>query len=333
MDTTRTSRRRLLRAGAALGIASAGVFAAAPSAQAQDYPVKPIRIVVPTPPGSGPDVDMRQVAQRLGQLMGQPVVIENRPGAAGRIATEFVTKSAPDGYTFLVGTPGSVVIGPMLYANLPYDVKTDLVPVSLISTTAYALVANAAVPATDAKSYVALTRSKPEFANVGTLGVGSTQHLTSEWFNLVTQAQVKPIHYNTSNPYADLAGGQMPGIFEALLPLWGTVKQGRLKVLAITGKQRWPQLPDVATFAEQGYPAFDPLVWIGLLAPAGTPPAIVQKVGDAIAQVAKQPDIVAQRRDAFSESVGSSPQAYGAFLDAERAKWGDVIRKAGIKLE
>ncbi len=300
---------------------------------AQDYPTRPIRIVVPTPPGSGPDVDVRQVAQRLGQLLGQPVVVENRPGAAGRIATEAVAKSAPDGYTFLVGTPGALVIGPMLYANLPYDVKTDLVPVSLVSTTAYALVVHPSVTAPDLKAYVAQTRSNPDVGNVGTLGVGSTQHLTSEWFNLVTDARSKPIHYNTSNPYADLIGGQLPGIFEAPLPLWGSVKQGKLKVLAISGKRRWPQLPDAPTFSEAGYPAFDPVVWIGLLAPAGTPPAIVAKVSEGIAQVARQPDIVTQRSEAFSESVGSTPQAFGAFLDAERAKWGDVIRKANVKLQ
>ncbi len=302
-------------------------------AQAQDYPNKPIRIIVPTPAGSGPDVDIRQVGQRLSQLLGQSVVIENRPGAGGRIATEVVTKAPPDGYTLLLGTPGSVVIGPLLYPNLPYDAKTDLAPVSLISTTAYALVTHVGVPASDARAYVAMTHGRPEFANVGTLGVGSTQHLTSEWFNQVTQAHVKPVHYNTSNPYGDMIGGQMSGMFEALLPLWGSVRQGKLKVLAITGKQRWPQLPEVPTFAESGYPAFDPLVWVGLLAPTGTPAASISKVSEALGQIARQTDIVAQRREAFSESVGSTPQAFAAFLDAERSKWGEVIRRANIRLE
>lgn len=328
MNTRRMTLHRLI------GTATIAVAAAlSVPAHAQDYPAKPIRIVVPTPPGSGPDVDIRQVAQRLGQLLGTSVVVENRPGAAGRIATEAVVKSAPDGYTFLVGTPTAVVLGPQLYTNLPYDVKTDLVPVSLISTTAYALTVNAAVPAATAQAWVALARGNPDAANVGTLGVGTAQHLSGEWFNLLSQANLKFIHYNTSNPYADLIAGQIPALFEAPLPLSGSIKTGRLKVLAITGKARWPQLPDVPTFAEAGYPGFDPVVWIGLLAPAGTPPAIVSKVSAAIAQVAKSPDIVAQRRDAFSESVGSTPAEYGAFLDAERAKWGNVIRQAKVKID
>lgn len=315
---------------ALLALASLGI---APQAFAQDYPTKPIRVVVPTPPGSGPDVDVRQMAPRLAQILGQQVTVENRPGAAGRIATEAVAKAAPDGYTFLVGTPSAIVTGPMLYKNLPYDAKKDLVPVSLISTTAYAITVNADVPAKTAAEYVALARSNPKYSNAGTLGVGTATHLAGEWFSFLTGANLKFIHYNTSTPYADLMAGQISGIFEAVLPVFGSVKTGRLRVLAISGKSRYPLLPDVPTFAEAGFAQYDPLVWIGLLAPAGTPPAIVDKVSAAIAQVAKMADIVALRRDAFSESIGSTPAEYAAFLDAEREKWGRVVQQANVRIE
>jgi tripartite-type tricarboxylate transporter receptor subunit TctC len=304
----------------------------APSA-AQDWPSKPIRFIVPVPPGAGPDVDMRQIAQRLGTLLGQPAVVENRPGAAARIATDAVAKAAPDGYTFLVGTPSALVTGPLLYNNLPYDAKRDLAPVSLVSTTHYALTVNAQVPANTVAAYVALVKSNPQYANAGTLGLGTATHLAGEWFANLSQAPLKFIHYNTSTPYNDLMSGQISGVFEAVLPVIGNVKAGRLKVLAITGKQRHPLLPDAPTFAEAGFPTYDPVVWIGVLAPAATPKAVIGKVSAAIAQIARQPEIIAQRRETVSDSVGSTPEEYGAFLDAERAKWGAVIRQANLKIE
>ena len=301
--------------------------------QAQDYPNKPIRFIVPVPPGAGPDVDVRQMAPKLAQILGQPVVVENRPGAAARIATEAVIKSAPDGYTFLVGTPTALITGPLLYNNLPYDARKDLTPVSLISTTAYALTVGSAVPAQTASAFVALAKSNPTYSNIGTVGVGAATHLAGEWFSDVAQAQLKFIHYNTSTPYSDLISGQISGIFEAVLPVIGNVKSGRLRVLAISGSSRYPQLPDVPTFAEAGYPSYDPMVWIGLLAPAGTPPQIINRMSAAIAQVAKTPEIIAMRKEAFSDSVGSTPAEFSKFLDDERAKWGAVIKKANVKIQ
>ena len=301
--------------------------------QAQDYPNKPIRFIVPVPPGAGPDVDVRQMAPKLAQILGQPVVVENRPGAAARIATEAVVRSAPDGYTFLVGTPTALITGPLLYNNLPYDARKDLTPVSLISTTAYALTVGSAVPAQTASAFVALAKSNPTYSNIGTVGVGAATHLAGEWFSDVAQAQLKFIHYNTSTPYSDLISGQISGIFEAVLPVIGNVKSGRLRVLAISGSSRYPQLPDVPTFAEAGYPSYDPMVWIGLLAPAGTPPQIINRMSAAIAQVAKTPEIIAMRKEAFSDSVGSTPAEFSKFLDDERAKWGAVIKKANVKIQ
>jgi tripartite-type tricarboxylate transporter receptor subunit TctC len=260
------------------------------------------------------------------------VVIENRPGAATRIAIEAVVKSPADGYTFLVGTP-SLATGPSLYASWPYDVKRDLVPVSLVSTTAYALTVNAAVPAQTAGAYIAQLKTNPAQGNVATYGIGTIPHLAAAWFGAASGTELKYIHYNTSPPFADLVAGQTSAIFDALLPVFGNVKAGKLRVLAISGKARHPLLPDVPTFAEAGVAGYDPLVWIGVLAPAGTPRPIVNRVSAAIAQVARLPEVVAQRRDAGSDSVGSSPDEFATFLDAEREKWGAVIRRIALKLE
>ena len=204
-------------------------------AAAQDYPNKPIRFIVPAPPGSGPDVDVRQMAPRLGQILGATVVVENRPGAAARIATDAVVKSPADGYTFLVGTPTAVITGPLLYSNLPYDAKRDLTPVSLISTTAFALTVNAAVPAKTAAEYVALAKSNPTYANTGTIGVGvgvgAATHLAGEWFSSVAGANLKFIHYNTSTPYTDLMSGQISAFLDAERAKWGAVvKQANVKI-------------------------------------------------------------------------------------------------------
>jgi len=311
---------------------AAALLALSASVGAQEYPTKPIRMIVPVPPGAGPDVDIRQLTARLTPLLGQPVIIENRPGASTRIAIEAAVKSAPDGYTFLVGTP-SLATAPSLFAKLPFDTKRDLVPVSLMSTTSYLLTVNAGVPAQTPAAFVALTRSNPNYAQVATLGVGTLPHLAGAWFGSVAGADLKFIHYNTTAPFTDLLAGQTSAIFDAMLPVLGNLKAGKLRALAISGKSRHPLLPDVPTFTEAGIKGFDPMVWIGVLAPAGTPRPIIERMSAALSRVAKMPEIVAYRRDVGSESVGSTPEEFGAFLDAERSKWGAVIEKIGLKLE
>ena len=319
---------------AAIVVAAVTLFAGtiASTAFSQEWPAKPIRIVVPVPAGAGPDADMRHIGARLGPLLGQALVIDNRPGAGTRIAIEAVAKSAPDGYTWLVGTP-SLTTAHALYSKLPFDAKRDLVPVSLLSTTAYALTVNAQVPAQSVQAFIALSKSDPKYSNVSTLGIGTIPHLSGAWFASMTGAGLKFIHYNSSAPFNDLLAGQVSGMFEALLPSIGNIRAGKLRVLAISGKTRHPQMPDVPTFAEAGFASFDPLVWIGVLAPAGTPPAIVNRMSALLSQVAKLPEVVAYRRELASDSLGSTPEEFGAFLDAERNKWGAVIQKSGIKLE
>jgi len=301
-------------------------------AMAQDWPSKPIKFIVPVPAGTGPDVDIRQIGKNLSVILGQSIVIENRPGAAARIGVEAAIRSAPDGYTFLVGTP-SLTTMQALYPKLGFDPKKDLVPVSLASITNYTLSVNAQVPAKTLPEYVKLAKTDPKYASIGTLGMGAINHLAAAWFSNLVGLDANYIHYSTTSPFTDLASGQIPVVFDAMLPVMGQVKAGRVRTLAISGKTRHPLLPDVPTFAEAGLPTFDPLVWIGILAPAGTPGAIVNKMSAAVSQVAKMPETVAARRDVGSESIGSSPEEFAAFLDAERNKWSAVIKKNNIVVE
>lgn len=301
-------------------------------AMAQDWPSKPIKFIVPVPAGTGPDIDIRQIGKHLSAILGQTIVIENRPGAAARIGVEAAIRSAPDGYTFLVGTP-SLTTMQALYPKLSFDPKKDLVPVSLASITNYTLSVNAQVPAKSLGEYVKLAKSDPKYASIGTLGMGAVNHLAAAWFSNLVGLDANYIHYSTTGPFADLASGQVPVVFDAMLPVMGQVKVGRVRTLAISGKTRHPLMPDVPTFAEAGLPKFEPLVWNGILAPAGTPSAIVNKMSAAFSQVAKMPEIVSARRDGGSESIGSSPEEFSAFLESERSKWSAVIKKNNIVLE
>jgi len=301
-------------------------------AMAQDWPSKPIKFIVPVPAGTGPDVDIRQIGKNLSLILGQSIVIENRPGAAARIGVEAAIRSAPDGYTFLVGTP-SLTTMQALYPKLGFDPKKDLVPVSLASITNYTLSVNAQVPAKTLPEYVKLAKTDPKYASIGTLGMGAINHLAAAWFSNLVGLDANYIHYSTTSPFTDLASGQIPVVFDAMLPVMGQVKAGRVRTLAISGKTRHPLLPDVPTFAEAGLPTFDPLVWIGILAPAGTSGAIVNKMSAAVSQVAKMPETVALRKDVGSESIGSSPEEFAAFLETERTKWSGVIKKNNIVVE
>ena len=228
-------------------------------AMAQEWPSKPIKLIVPVPAGTGPDVDVRQIGKHLSAILGQPIVIENRPGAATRIGVEAAIRSAPDGYTFLVGTP-SLTTMQALYPKLNFDPKKDLIPVSLTAITNYTLSVNAQVPAKNLGEYVELAKSDPKYASIGTLGLGAVNHLAAAWFSNLVGLDAHYIHYSTTGPFADLASGQIPAVFEAMLPLVGQVKAGRVRTLAISGKTRHPLMPDVPTFAEAGLPKFEPLV-------------------------------------------------------------------------
>ena len=317
----------------AIVVACAGLLVAGSSAAwSQDYPSRSIRLIVAVPAGSGPDSDARYMAARIGPLLGQPVVVENRPGAGTRIAMDGVAKAAPDGYTLLFGTP-SLATAPALYAKLAFDIRRDLAPISLLALTSYALTINSAVPAQTVAAYAALARLNPAHANVATYGIGTIPHLAAAWFGNMTGSDLKFIHYNTTPPFNDLLAGQTTAIFDSLLAVGNHVRSGRLRVLAVSGKTRNALLPEVPTFAEAGFADFDPQVWNGILAPAGTPRAIIDRVQHAIAEVARMREVIAYRRGIGSESVSTTPEEFAAFIEAERVKWAAVIKQAGVRLE
>lgn len=320
-------------ARAATGIALAALTLATGTLQAQDYPNKPVRIIAPFPPGSGPDVNARELAAKLGPLIGQSVVVENRPGASGIIGTEAAAKAAPDGYTLYIGATSVMSIVPFVYSKLPFNVERDFVPISLLGVLNTGLIANPAVAAKDARELIALVKAKPDAVNSASQGVGSYSHLSGEWFNFASGTNIRLVPYNTQNVYSDLIAGQIQLMFDALPAAIGNVKGGKLKVLAITGKTRHPALPDVPTFAEAGLADYEPLAWQGLFAPAGTPKAVIDKLGAAMAQVGKAPDLAEKWRSYGGELLGSSPAEFAAFLKADQARWSAVVKRAGVKLD
>jgi tripartite-type tricarboxylate transporter receptor subunit TctC len=327
-----TPTRRRLTAG--LLAAPALVSAPWPGrALAQEYPARPVRIVVPFAAGTGPDTNARQIAAKMQAALGQPVVIENRPGAAGQIGTDLAAKSAPDGYTLYMGFTSTLSIQPFVYSKLPYDAERDFVPVSLVGSLRTGLIAHPSVKASDAKELIALAKAQPGSLSAATQGVGTYSHLSGEWFANLTGAPLRFVPYNTSSPYADLLAGTMQLMFDALPAAIGNVKSGKLKLLAITGSSRHPLFPDVPTFAELGLPDYQPVAWIGLFAPAGTPAPIQERLAAAVAAGAKAPDFVEQWRGFAADPAGSPPAEFRAFLKADRERWAAVVKQAGVKID
>lgn len=325
------TRRRL-----AAGLLAAPVVAGAPwprAASAQEYPTRPVRILVPFAAGTGPDTNARQIAPKMQAALGQSVVVENRPGAAGQIGTDLAAKAAADGYTLYMGFTSTLSIQPFVYAKLPYDAERDFVPVSLVGSLRTGLIAHPSVRASDAKALIAQAKANPESLSAATQGIGTYSHLAGEWFASLTGAPIRFVPYNTSSPYADLLAGTMQLMFDALPAAVGNVKGGKLKLLAVTGSGRHPLFPDVPTFAELGLPEYQPVAWIGLFAPAGTPAPIREKLAAAVAAGAKAPDFVELWRGFAADPSGSTPAEFGTFLKADRERWAAVVKKAGVKID
>lgn len=325
------TRRRL-----AAGLIAAPVVAGTSwprLASAQEYPSRPVRIVVPFAAGTGPDTNARQIAPKMQAALGQSVVVENRPGAAGQIGTDLAAKSAPDGYTLYMGFTSTLSIQPFVYSKLPYDAERDFVPVSLVGSLRTGLIAHPSVKAADAKALIALAKAQPESLSAATQGIGTYSHLAGEWFASLTGAPIRFVPYNTSSPYADLLAGTMQLMFDGLPAAIGNVKGGKLKLLAVTGSGRHPLFPDVPTFAELGLPEYQPVAWIGLFAPAGTPAPIREKLAAAVAAGAKAPDFVELWRGFAADPSGSTPAEFGTFLKADRERWAAVVKKAGVKID
>lgn len=314
-------------------ITLAGVLAV--PVHADEYPSKPIKIIAPFPAGTGPDANTREIATELAKVLGQPVVVENKPGASTMIGMEAGAKAQPDGYTLVMGSTTSMSVLPYTYgAKVPYKVERDYVPISIVGLLNTALTAHPSLPEKNAKELIERLKKQPGSLNAATSGVGSYSHLAGEWFASSAGVKINFVPYNTSSPYADLVAGQVQVIFDALPAAIGNVKAGKLKILALTGKTRHPNFPDVPTFAEAGLPDYSPTAWIGLFAPAATPPAVVAKLGEAMQKAtAQNPELIAKWRSYGGDLKGQTSSEFAAFLKQDDALWGPAIRKSGVKLD
>ena len=317
-----------------LAVLAIGLISALPIF-AQDYPNKPIKIIAPFPPGTGPDANTREIAQELTKVLGQSVVVENRPGASTMIGMEVGAKAAPDGYTLVMGSTTSMSVVPHTYSSkVPYKVERDYVPISIVGLLNTALTANSNLPEKNAKELIERLKKQPGSITAATSGIGSYSHLAGEWFASSAGVKIDFVPYNTTSPYSDLVAGQVNIIFDALPAAIGNVRAGKLKILALTGKTRHPNFPDIPTFAEAGLPEYAPTAWIGLFAPAGTPAPIITKLGEAMQKAAAQnPELISRWRSFGGDLKAQTPAEFSAFLKQDDALWGPAIRKAGVKLD
>ncbi len=304
-------------------------------AMAQEYPNKPIKIIAPFAAGTGPDANTREIAQELTKVLGQAVVVENRPGASTMIGMEAGAKATPDGYTLVMGSTTSMSVVPYTYGTkVPYKVERDYVPISVVGLLNTALTAHPNLPEKNAKELIERLKKQPGTVTAATSGIGSYSHLAGEWFASNAGVKIEFVPYNTTSPYSDLVAGQVNVIFDALPAAIGNVRAGKLKILALTGKTRHPNFPDVPTFAEAGLSDYSPTAWIGLFAPAGTPAPIIAKLGDAMQKAAAQnPELIARWRAFGGDLKAQSPAEFATFLKQDDALWGAAIRKAGVKLD
>jgi tripartite-type tricarboxylate transporter receptor subunit TctC len=300
-------------------------------AGAQGYPAKPVRFIVPLAPGGSVDIAARLVAQELSTTLGQQVAVDNRAGGGGNIGAELAARAAPDGYTIVMGSSSNFGVNPSLYKNLPFDPIKDFEPVGMVSLAPNTLVVHPGVPARNVKELVALAKAKPGTLNFASSGTGGSPHLAGELFKLVTQTDVTHIAYKgTGQAMGDLLAGQVQMSFGTVLALLPQIKSGKLRALAVTTRKRVSALPDVPTMAEQGYAGIETTAWNGVLAPARTPAAIIQRLNADIVRILSTPE-VRQRFDAQgAEATPSTPAEFGQFIREEIDKWGKVVRAAGL---
>ena len=309
-------------------------FLVAGAALAQAYPNRPVRIVVPWPPGQATDIAARVVAEKLQQQLGQPFVADNRPGAGGSIGTDAVAKASPDGYTLLAASSGPISIMPSLQ-KVPYDPLKDLQPVSLIAIAPFALVTHPSFPAKNAAEFVALVRANPDKYTFSSSGTGATAHLVSELFNSMAGLKARHVPYKGSAPaLSDLMGGQIDYALETVASLAGHIKAGRLKALGVTSGKRTAALPDVPTLAEAAnIPGYNIGAWIGYAAPPGTPKEVTAKLSAEIAKAMQAPDLKERYLSLGMDPASNTPDEMASFLRSEQARYGSIIKNANIKVE
>jgi tripartite-type tricarboxylate transporter receptor subunit TctC len=303
-------------------------------ASAQGYPNKPVTFVVPFPAGGGTDIAARLVATKLTAKWGQSVVVENKAGAAGIVGTDAVAKARPDGYTLLIANVGIPSINPVLYAKLPYNPDTALAPITQICELPFVLMATPSLPANNAQELVALARAKPDKITFASSGSGGSPHLTGEIFQQATGTRLTHIPYKGGGPaMTDLMAGHVDLLFASILEGSGHIKSGKLKALAVTSAKRSPALPDVPTLAESGINGAESGSWVALLAPAGTPQAIIDKIGADVKEILSVADTRNQLVSQGATAQTSTPAQLQALIDTDRARYGRVIRDKGLKVE
>jgi tripartite-type tricarboxylate transporter receptor subunit TctC len=318
---------------AAFAFALAAVLAAN-VARGDDYPSRPIRLIVPYAAGGGADSVARIVARRVSETIGQAIVIENRGGAGSIIGTDLVNKADPDGYTLLLGQSGPISINPAIYKKLPYDPVKDFAPVAMTTAYPYIMVVNPKLGVKTLQAFVALAKSRPGELNYGTTGVGAANHLVTELFDFRAGIKMTHIPYRgTALAVTDLLAGQVQMVFADPISALPHINAGTLLALAVTSKERSPVAPNVPTVSESGYPDFDAIAWHGFLAPANTPPAIVGKLNAEIAAALKDPETAALLEKQAMQTVGSSPQAFADFIKQDIAVWKEVAEQAKVELQ
>ena len=316
-----------------LGV-SAFALAAIAGAQAPAYPTKPIRLVVPFPAGGATDILAREVAKHLTDAWGQSVVVDNRPGAGGNIGSELVAKAAPDGYTLEMGTVGTHAINASLYSKMPYDHVRDFVPVILVAGVPNVLEVNPALPVNSVQELIAYAKANPGKLNFASSGSGTSIHLSGELFKVMAGVQMTHVPYKGSAPaLQDLIGGQVQLMFDNLPPSLPQIKAGKLRALAVTSAGRAPALPDTPTVAEAGLPGFEASSWFGVLAPAGTPPEIVNKLNAEIAKWLASPGAKEKLANVGANIAGGTPEDFARHIQAETAKWAKVVKESGAKVD
>jgi tripartite-type tricarboxylate transporter receptor subunit TctC len=321
----------------ALGLLTLALAAvAAPGlarAQPADWPTRPVRLILPFPPGGGTDILGRLIAEQLTANLGQPVVAENRGGAGGNVGAEAAAKSAPDGYSIVLVAP-SLAISPSLYSSLGYDPVKDFAPVSLVATVPNVMITNPEVPAKTLKEFIALAKSRPGEMNFGSGGSGTSNHLAGELFNIVAGVKLVHVPYKGVNlAMNDVISGRVQLVFIGIPAAAPHIKAGRLRALALVAEHRSSVLPEVPTVAEASLPKFEVTTWYGILAPAGTPRPIVERLNRELGKIMHSPELKKRIEALATDPVTSTPEEFADLIKREIAKWGEVVREAGVKAD
>ncbi|WP_209539659.1 tripartite tricarboxylate transporter substrate binding protein [Variovorax sp. 1615] len=328
MNAWKNTLARLLAAALPLALAMG------PAAAQQDYPNKPIRLIVPFTPGGVTDTGARVVADKLGARLGQTVVVDNRPGASGNIGTQMVATAAPDGYTLLLGFDGTLVINPHVYAKVPFDTLKDFVPVSKIGDAVLIIVVHPSVPAKTLSELVAYSKTNPGGVSYGSAGTGSTPHLAGELLKARTGANFVHVPYKGGGQsMTDVVGGSLPMLYTAVAGAYPFVQKGQIRPIAVSSAQRLASLPEVPTVAESGVPGFESSSWIGILAPAKTPQPIVERLQRELHAVVQSPEVRERLASLGISALGNTPAEFGQQIRADLAKYDQIVKAAKIRVD